>query len=74
MKDATTTQFEPAVFPDPTFRPVLFPDPPLKMEQYTAPTSAGYTVARPIGHSDETHHWENEFGVVTTYAHSNGYG
>lgn len=50
--------------------PGIFTEPPVKTEQYAASTSAGYKAARPIGHRDEHHQWENEFGMVTTYTHS----
>ena len=50
--------------------PAIFTEPPVKLEQYAAPTSAGYPAARPIGHGDELHYRENEYGMVTTYTHS----
>lgn len=42
----------------------------MKAEQHAAPTSAGYTAARPNGHHEELHHQENEYGEVTAYIHS----
>jgi hypothetical protein len=46
--------------------PGIFTEPPVTVEQYAAPTSAGYTAARPNGHRDEHHHREDDYGVVTT--------
>jgi hypothetical protein len=50
--------------------PGIFSEPPVKAEQHAAPTSAGYTAARPNGHREELHHRENEYGEVTAYIHS----
>jgi len=42
----------------------------MKTKQHASPTSAGYTATRRIRHDDDTHHRENQFGVVSTYTHS----
>ena len=54
----------------PFTEPGLFPEPHFRSEQYATPTSTRYQAAWPIGHREELHHREGEYGSVTAYVHS----